>query len=248
MAVNRITIDSTELPLETTTVEVDDIEVPPETTTVGVNDIEVPPETTIVGVNDIEVPPETTTVEVDDIEVPPETTTVEGLQNILERRFPYAEHRYYARHLYVNYGDKFNRGKALRSMFWDACKATNKVAFDDAMATFREKDKPKSGPREKKRRREAGELATKKDKKGKAYKTVRRTGEQQKCSVCKKIGHNKRAHGSSGVVPDCNRASSSTTAVNNSVQGTPPERGPIPTPSVRVTRSKMRVTRGGHTR
>ncbi|CAN1186978.1 hypothetical protein LINPERPRIM_LOCUS11160 [Linum perenne] len=77
MAVNRITIDSTELPLETTTVEVDDIEVPPETTTVGVNDIEVPPETTIVGVNDIEVPPETTTVEVDDIEVPPETTTVE---------------------------------------------------------------------------------------------------------------------------------------------------------------------------
>ncbi|CAN1154358.1 hypothetical protein LINPERPRIM_LOCUS41084 [Linum perenne] len=60
-------------------------------------------------------------------------------------------------------------------------------------------DKPKSGPREKKRRHEAGELATKKDKKGKTYKTVRRTGEQQKCSVCKKIGHNKRAHGSSGV-------------------------------------------------
>ncbi|CAN1182576.1 hypothetical protein LINPERHAP2_LOCUS36047 [Linum perenne] len=62
-----------------------------------------------------------------------------GLQNILERRFPYAEHRYCVQHLYVNFGDKFNRGKALRSMFWAACKASNKAAFDDAMAKFREK-------------------------------------------------------------------------------------------------------------
>ncbi|CAN1133253.1 hypothetical protein LINPERPRIM_LOCUS30544 [Linum perenne] len=46
---------------------------------------------------------------------------------------------------------------------------------------------------------EAGEVATKKDKRGKTYKAVRRTGETQKCSVCKKVGHNKRAHGSGGV-------------------------------------------------
>ncbi|CAN1143569.1 hypothetical protein LINPERPRIM_LOCUS26581 [Linum perenne] len=57
-------------------------------------------------------------------------------------------------------------------------------------------DKPTSGKKQKKRRLEAGELATKKDKKGKSYKRVRRTGEKQKCSICKKIGHNKRAHGS----------------------------------------------------
>ncbi|CAN1753699.1 hypothetical protein LINPERHAP1_LOCUS5259 [Linum perenne] len=59
--------------------------------------------------------------------------------------------------------------------------------------------KPTSGPRQKKRRLEAGELATRKDKKGKTYKAVRRTGEQQKCSLCKKVGHNKRAHGSGWV-------------------------------------------------
>ncbi|CAN1193991.1 hypothetical protein LINPERHAP2_LOCUS42313 [Linum perenne] len=56
-----------------------------------------------------------------------------------------------------------------------------------------------SGPRQKKRMLEAGELVTKKDKKGKSYKTIRRTDEKQKCSVCKKIGHNKRAQGSGGV-------------------------------------------------
>ncbi|CAN1289007.1 hypothetical protein LINPERPRIM_LOCUS20075 [Linum perenne] len=55
---------------------------------------------------------------------------------------------------------------------------------------------PMSCPRQKKRRLEAGELVTKKDK---SYKTVRRTGEKQKCSLCKKVGHNKRAHGSGGV-------------------------------------------------
>ncbi|CAN1835165.1 hypothetical protein LINPERHAP1_LOCUS34314 [Linum perenne] len=227
------------------------------------------------------------------------------------RRFPYAEHRYCACHLYVNFSDKFNRGRALKNMFWPACKATNKGAFDDAMATFREKgdkymtpegltplewmhrrglhswckyyfetlttcdislnnqcesfnrwileardmpiisclqairdpiepyydpcytignyrfaygnsinplndasqwpdsfgpqlkpptiEKPMSGPRQKKRMLEAGELVTKKDKKGKSYKTIRRTDEKQKCSVCKKIGHNKRAQGSGGV-------------------------------------------------
>ncbi|CAN1130826.1 hypothetical protein LINPERHAP2_LOCUS6052 [Linum perenne] len=60
-------------------------------------------------------------------------------------------------------------------------------------------DKPTPGPRQKKRRIKAGELVTKKDKKGKTYKTVRRTDEKQKCSVCKKIGYNKRAHESGGV-------------------------------------------------
>ncbi|CAN1269080.1 hypothetical protein LINPERPRIM_LOCUS13457 [Linum perenne] len=58
-------------------------------------------------------------------------------------------------------------------------------------------DKPTPG--QKKRRLEAGELVTKKDKKGKTYKTVHKTGEKQKCSVCKIIGHNKHAHKSGGV-------------------------------------------------
>ncbi|CAN1168182.1 hypothetical protein LINPERHAP2_LOCUS27677 [Linum perenne] len=92
-------------------------------------------------------------------------------------------------------------------------------------------EKPKSGPRQKKRRLEAGELATKRDKKGKAYKTLRRTGERQKCSVCNKIGHNKRAHGSAGVVLDSNGASSSNPVANNSMHRTPPGRGPVETPS-----------------
>ncbi|CAN1154357.1 hypothetical protein LINPERPRIM_LOCUS41083 [Linum perenne] len=74
MAVTRITLDSTEVPPETTTVEVNDIEVPPQTTTVEVNDTEVPPETEgTVDVNDIEVPPETADALVSDIDVPHET-------------------------------------------------------------------------------------------------------------------------------------------------------------------------------
>ncbi|CAN1167920.1 hypothetical protein LINPERHAP2_LOCUS27526 [Linum perenne] len=62
-----------------------------------------------------------------------------GLQNVLEREFPDAEHRYCARHLYVNYSRKFSRSRALRNMFWAACKATNKGDFDLAMHNFREK-------------------------------------------------------------------------------------------------------------
>ncbi|CAN1161826.1 hypothetical protein LINPERPRIM_LOCUS1507 [Linum perenne] len=96
---------------------------------------------------------------------------------------------------------------------------------------------------------EAGEVATKKDKRGKTYKAVRRTGETQKCSVCKKVGHNKRTHGSGGGVFDGNGASSSNPGTNTSAQVTPPQhvRSGNETPSVRVTRSKMKVTRGGHT-
>ncbi|CAN1318968.1 hypothetical protein LINPERPRIM_LOCUS31040, partial [Linum perenne] len=56
-----------------------------------------------------------------------------GLQNVLEGQFPAAEHRYYARHLYVNYSEKFSRSRALRNLFWAACKATNKGDFDQAM-------------------------------------------------------------------------------------------------------------------
>ncbi|CAN1185509.1 hypothetical protein LINPERHAP2_LOCUS37594, partial [Linum perenne] len=136
-------------------------------------------------------------------------------------------------------------------------------------------DKPTSGKKQKKRRLEAGELATKKDNKGKSYKRVRRTGEKQKCSICKKIGHNKRAHGS-GLVnihfedyvnlydiivrvmgsnnligllqvnQDCNGASSSNPVPNTASTETPPHLD-IGTSTQRVTRSKMRVTRGGHT-
>ncbi|CAN1822321.1 hypothetical protein LINPERHAP1_LOCUS29933, partial [Linum perenne] len=109
-------------------------------------------------------------------------------------------------------------------------------------------EKPAAGVRQKKRRREAGELVTKKDRKGKAYKGVRRTGEKQKCSVYQKYGHNKRAHGS-GVGTQCNGASSSTPLATTSMQGTAAEPVPMPmeTPTVRITRSNLRVNRGGHT-
>ncbi|CAN1755748.1 hypothetical protein LINPERHAP1_LOCUS5853 [Linum perenne] len=100
-----------------------------------------------------------------------------------------------------------------------------------------------------KRRLEARELATRKDKRGKSYKAVRRTGEKKKCSLCKKEGHNRRAHGSGGDLFDGNGTSSSNPRTNTSIQVTPPQHVPRgnETSSVRVTRSKMKVTRGGHT-
>ncbi|CAN0906557.1 hypothetical protein LINGRAHAP2_LOCUS24332 [Linum grandiflorum] len=51
------------------------------------------------------------------------------------------------------------------------------------------------GPNQKKRRLEDQELiTTKKTKQGQSYKVVRKVGLIQHCSVCKKAGHNKRAH------------------------------------------------------
>ncbi|CAN1140110.1 hypothetical protein LINPERHAP2_LOCUS11670 [Linum perenne] len=62
-----------------------------------------------------------------------------GLQNVMERRFSYDEHRYCARPICVNFSDKFSIGAALWNMFWAVCKATNKVSFNEAIHTFREK-------------------------------------------------------------------------------------------------------------
>ncbi|CAN0925029.1 hypothetical protein LINGRAHAP2_LOCUS34523, partial [Linum grandiflorum] len=54
---------------------------------------------------------------------------------------------------------------------------------------------PTPGPNQKKQRLEDQELiATKKNKQGQEYKVVRKVGMIQHYSVCKKAGHNKRAH------------------------------------------------------
>ncbi|CAN1129915.1 hypothetical protein LINPERHAP2_LOCUS5524 [Linum perenne] len=85
-----------------------------------------------------------------------------------------------------------------------------------------------SGPKQRKRRLEAGELISRKDKRGRPYSTVGKSGQPQKCTICKKTGHNRRAHGIDQVQMD--GGSSSTR---------PPEQpSREATPSVRNVRSK----------
>ncbi|CAN1767549.1 hypothetical protein LINPERHAP1_LOCUS10297 [Linum perenne] len=59
--------------------------------------------------------------------------------------------------------------------------------------------RPTSGPKQRKRRLEAGELISRKDKRGRPYSTVGKSGQPQKCTICKKTGHNRRAHGNDQV-------------------------------------------------
>ncbi|CAN1142964.1 hypothetical protein LINPERHAP2_LOCUS13366 [Linum perenne] len=95
--------------------------------------------------------------------------------------------------------------------------------------------RPTSGPKQRKRRPEAGELISRKDKRGTPYSTVGKSGQPQKCTICKKTGHNRRAHGNDQVQMD--GGSSSTR---------PPEQpSQEATPAVRNVRSKQRVRRGG---
>ncbi|CAN1824632.1 hypothetical protein LINPERHAP1_LOCUS30847 [Linum perenne] len=58
---------------------------------------------------------------------------------------------------------------------------------------------PRAGVKQKKRRREHGEVVQRKDKNGKTYSTVRKAGNGQRCTLCKKTGHNRRAHSSNDV-------------------------------------------------
>ncbi|CAN1825199.1 hypothetical protein LINPERHAP1_LOCUS31072 [Linum perenne] len=62
--------------------------------------------------------------------------------------------------------------------------------------------RPTSGPKQRKRRLEAGELISRKDKRGRPYNTVGKSGQPQKCTICKKTGHNRRAHGNDQVQMD----------------------------------------------
>ncbi|CAN1802311.1 hypothetical protein LINPERHAP1_LOCUS23320 [Linum perenne] len=92
-----------------------------------------------------------------------------------------------------------------------------------------------SGPKQRKRRLEAGELISRKDKRGRPYSTVGKSGQPQKCTICKKTGHNRRAHGIDQVQMD-----------GGSSSMRPPEQpSQEATPSVRNVRSKRRVQRGG---
>ncbi|CAN1781074.1 hypothetical protein LINPERHAP1_LOCUS15313 [Linum perenne] len=51
------------------------------------------------------------------------------------------------------------------------------------------------GPVQKKRRLSVGELeTTQRDKRGRTFQSIRKTGQKQRCTVCKKEGHNKRVH------------------------------------------------------
>ncbi|CAN1747018.1 hypothetical protein LINPERHAP1_LOCUS2948 [Linum perenne] len=52
------------------------------------------------------------------------------------------------------------------------------------------------GPIQKKRKESVGEFeTTKKDKRGRTYQSIKKSGQKQHCSVCNKEGHNKRVHG-----------------------------------------------------
>ncbi|CAN1165083.1 hypothetical protein LINPERPRIM_LOCUS33550 [Linum perenne] len=117
-----------------------------------------------------------------------------------------------------------------------------------------------SGPIQKKRKESVGEFeTTKKDKRGRTYQSIKKSGQKQHCSVCNKEGHNKRVHGqeasNNGAGPS-SRPNGSPTTVNSSGQASvsSPRVGThasgstfVPTPTGRVTRSKttptVRVTR-----
>ncbi|CAN1785005.1 hypothetical protein LINPERHAP1_LOCUS16739 [Linum perenne] len=60
-----------------------------------------------------------------------------GLTNVLERRFPFAEHRYCVRHLWHNMAAKFKHSMALKNMMWDAARATYLQGYQAAMDTLR---------------------------------------------------------------------------------------------------------------
>ncbi|CAN1165127.1 hypothetical protein LINPERHAP2_LOCUS25968 [Linum perenne] len=108
---------------------------------------------------------------------------------------------------------------------------------------------PRSGVKQKKRRREHGEVLQRKDKNGKTYSTVRKAGNGQRCTVCKKTGHNRRAHSSTDVTGS---GVASTSATPATAQAAPEEAGASQQvvhdrAYVRVTRSKLNVSRGGRT-
>ncbi|CAN1812133.1 hypothetical protein LINPERHAP1_LOCUS26441 [Linum perenne] len=108
---------------------------------------------------------------------------------------------------------------------------------------------PRSGVKQKKRRREHGEVLQRKDKNGKTYSTVRKAGNGQRCTVCKKTGHNRRAHSSTDVTGS---GVASTSATPATAQAAPEEAGASQQvvhdrAYVRVTRSKLNISRGGRT-
>ncbi|CAN1792389.1 hypothetical protein LINPERHAP1_LOCUS19662 [Linum perenne] len=59
--------------------------------------------------------------------------TICGMINVLERRFPFVEHRYCVRHMWHNMAIKFKRSIALKNMMWDASRATYLQAYQEAM-------------------------------------------------------------------------------------------------------------------
>ncbi|CAN1167525.1 hypothetical protein LINPERHAP2_LOCUS27284 [Linum perenne] len=57
----------------------------------------------------------------------------DGLMNVLERRFPFAEHRYCVRHLWHNMSSKFKESWELKNMLWDVAKSTYLHAYQKAI-------------------------------------------------------------------------------------------------------------------
>ncbi|CAN1280169.1 hypothetical protein LINPERPRIM_LOCUS17312 [Linum perenne] len=96
-----------------------------------------------------------------------------------------------------------------------------------------------SGPKQKKRRASVGEFeTTRKDKRGRSFKSIARSGQKQKCSVCKKEGHNKRVHTQSQGPTNSRAGTSSPTIGVHSTGSTF-----VVTPTVRMTRSKVAAKR-----
>ncbi|CAN1181837.1 hypothetical protein LINPERHAP2_LOCUS35648 [Linum perenne] len=63
-----------------------------------------------------------------------------GMINVLERRFPFVEHRYCVRHMWHNMAIKFKRSIALKNMMWDASRATYLQAYQEAMDSLHRRD------------------------------------------------------------------------------------------------------------
>ncbi|CAN1140182.1 hypothetical protein LINPERPRIM_LOCUS23605, partial [Linum perenne] len=108
------------------------------------------------------------------------------------------------------------------------------------------------GPVQKKRRLSVGELeTTQRDKRGRTFQSIRKTGQKQRCTVCKKEGHNKRVHSQ-----EPNRSQAGTSSQRHESPTRAPRSGVaecssprvgvheagatfVATPSVRMTRSKV---------
>ncbi|CAN1184250.1 hypothetical protein LINPERHAP2_LOCUS36861 [Linum perenne] len=54
---------------------------------------------------------------------------------------------------------------------------------------------PVAGPKQKKRRASVGEFErTRTDKRGRSFRSISKSGQKQQCSICNKVGHNRRFH------------------------------------------------------
>ncbi|XP_074356575.1 uncharacterized protein LOC141696318 [Apium graveolens] len=62
-----------------------------------------------------------------------------GLLNVIDEMLPMAEHRYYVRHMHINFKGKFP-GRSLKDKLWNCARASNIEAFEKTMGTMKEEN------------------------------------------------------------------------------------------------------------